>query len=218
LLAAAPLARATNCTWNTTTGNWTTTSDWSCGAVPDTNDFATIGSPGIVTVNSNQAAGAISNAGTINIDAFTLTISGGANGGNSTNSGTITAGSLSTGSLIISNTALNNAGGTLIANGAGSFVDLLNSSITGGTLTTSNGGLIRSDAGSTSTLSNLTISSGTQFSVQNDAALNLVGTITNNGNISLDVAANVADVRLSAGDALLTGSGTLTLNGGNAHT
>ena len=60
LLAAAPLAQAANCTWNTTTGNWALPGDWnSCGGVaPGTNDFATIGATGIVTVNSSQAAGA----------------------------------------------------------------------------------------------------------------------------------------------------------------
>src|SRR5450755_691720 len=90
----APMAQAASCAWNTTTGNWALAGDWgTCGGlVPGTSDLATIGATGVVTVDTGQTAGAISNAGAINIGALTLTISGGANGGNSANAGTITAG------------------------------------------------------------------------------------------------------------------------------
>jgi len=126
LSLAVPDARSANCTWNTTTGNWATAADWTnCGvSPPGTSDYASIGATGIVTVNTGQNAGAVNNAGAINIDAFTLTISGGANGGNSTNNGTITAGSLSTGSLLIFNTSLDNTGGNIVVNQAGSFLNL----------------------------------------------------------------------------------------------
>ena len=137
VLFAVPVAQAANCTWNTTTGNWATPGDWtSCGvAAPGTSDFATIGTTGVVTVNTGQAAGAIGNAGAINIDAFTLTISGNANGGASTNSGTITAGSLLTGSLLMFNTTLNNTGGNIVVNGAGSFLNQFGATISGGVVT-----------------------------------------------------------------------------------
>ncbi len=216
----APIpAVAATCSWNTTSGNWATAGNWiNCnGTVPSSSDIANIGSSGVVTVDSAQAAGSVGNAGAIQIDAFTLSITGGAGGGNSLNSGTITAGSLSaTGSLIVSNTALGNTGGTIGVVGSGSFLDLISSSITGGTLSTSSGGLIRTDS-SNVTFSGLSLSSGTQVAVQDNSVLNLVGTITNAGTISILAGASTTDVRIAGGDVLLTGGGTLNLAGVNAR-
>ncbi|HYP68294.1 MAG TPA: choice-of-anchor D domain-containing protein [Thiobacillaceae bacterium] len=216
LSVAISVAHAANCTWNATTGNWAIAGDWaSCGGlVPGTSDTATIDATGIVTVNSAQSAGAISNAGAINIDAFTLTISGGANGGNSTNNGTITAGSLSTGSLIISNTVLNNAGGNIIVNGAGSFLNLFSTTITGGTLTTTNGGLIQADGSSSNFLGGVTLAGTLDLTSIGNSRERVVNGITLNGAVNV---ANGGVLSINGGTQTLGGSGTINLNDGGAR-
>ncbi len=64
-----------------------------------------------------------------------------------TNAGTMEG--TSTGGLVLWNTAFNNAGGTIMALGAGAHVDLQSAYIEGGLLTTATGGVIKTiDTGS----------------------------------------------------------------------
>jgi len=219
-LPGSHVAHAANCIWNTTTGNWALPGDWStcAGIVPGTSDLATIGATGVVTINTGQTAGAINNAGAINIGAFTLTISGGANGGNSTNSGTITAGSALTGSLLLFNTALNNTGGNIVVNGAGSFLNQIGSTITGGTLTTSNGGLIQASSSASNFLSGVTLNgtldlatpSNSRERIVNGATINGPVNIANGGILSFDSASGAANQTIG-------GTGSINLNDAGAR-
>jgi len=90
--------QAASCTWNPATGNWANAGNWSCGIVPTgpANDSATIGAAKTVTIDSAQSIFTLINAGTINIDAFLLTLQA---GGSTANSGTINIGGPSTASL-----------------------------------------------------------------------------------------------------------------------
>ena len=50
VLAASPQAPSATCIWNNSTGNWSDSARWSCGAVPGAGDIATING-GTVTVD-----------------------------------------------------------------------------------------------------------------------------------------------------------------------
>src|SRR5262249_34180894 len=79
---------------------------------------------------------------------------------------------------------INNAGGTILADGAMSEVQLTNSaSISGGTLSTANGGIIRNLTGQVATLSNLTIAGS--YVNDNNADTHINGTINNLGSVFL---------------------------------
>ncbi len=111
--------------------------------------------------------------------------------------------------------AFTNTNGTILANGAGSEVQLLSSvSITGGTLNTLNGGVVRNLAGQVAFLSNLT-NAGTLIT-DNNADTHVSGTITNSGTMAFNAAGNVTRLFLDA-DTMLTGGGTITLAGVNAQ-
>src|SRR6266851_5351219 len=139
LVLAAPAVQATSCTWQTTSGNWVTVADWSCNAVPGGSDSATIGGTGVVKIDNSsggaQQIGVLNNAGAINIDAFSLTITG--NGGTSTNTGTIRVGTSTTLSLQVP--AITNAG-IIQLNGGGGSDGIL--SINTNTMTLSGGGTV----------------------------------------------------------------------------
>jgi hypothetical protein len=132
-----------------------------------------------------------------------------ANGG-TTNTGTLEA---TTGSLIL----YGNSGTTTITQtGAGTIKSTgsdvqLQSGITinGGTLTTSGTGLIHTIGGQSATLENLT--NAGNYQVDNNATTNLVGTITNNGNINLASSNNLTDL-VASGNVSLAGTGTITLS------
>ena len=91
-LLASGSASAANCTWNSTNGNWNELAKWlSCvtgngnpGGVPGSADNATIGAAGVVTVNSGQSIGALSNAGSLILDTGTLRVTGGITGAGTT--------------------------------------------------------------------------------------------------------------------------------------
>ncbi len=141
LAAFAQPALAANCTWNPATGNWSSASDWSCGIVPTGGpDTAIIGGGKMVTVNSAQSILNLTNAGSVNIDAFLLTLSG---GGGTINTGTINVGA----GAIPNNAALQVGPGHNIVNTGGvinvsadSVVNQFGSTITGGTITTTGTG------------------------------------------------------------------------------
>jgi hypothetical protein len=118
----AQQALAANCTWNTASGNWNALANWaSCLAgngnpaqTPGSNDTATIGATGVVTVNSAQNILNLNHAGILNIDAASLTLVAGG--------------------------ATNNAGGVInVATGA--LLTQNGQTVSGGTINTSGGGL-----------------------------------------------------------------------------
>ncbi len=74
LLALAPAAHALDCTWNANVvGDWETASNWSCNAVPDGDDDATVSS-GTVTLNADhtvrdftQTSGTVGGTGALTV-------------------------------------------------------------------------------------------------------------------------------------------------------
>ncbi len=156
----------------------------------------------------------IQGAGTLNVG--TLVNSGSINGnvGNSltieafngvTNTGTLEA--TNGGTLVLTgDSQYNNAGGTILANGPGSAVNLTGALVTGGTLTTLNGGMI-AVTNSFNGLDNVTISSGSLVSMQFASNMTLQDTITNKGTIAM----NSSSIYLF-GDVTLTGGGTLLMS------
>jgi hypothetical protein len=129
-----------------------------------------------------------------------------------------TGGLIITGGTTIDNTGNSNAG-KITADGAGTHVDISNSTILGGTLTGKNGGVFN---GSGSTLDGstagapVTIAAGTVLNYGNSTTNFLVGTINNHGTIAQSSVANLTDLIIAAGGATLTGGGSLVLsNNGN---
>ena len=90
-MASAP-ALAASCTWNSTNGNWNELAKWlACvtgngnpAGVPGAADSAAIGAAGVVTVNTAQNIGAITNAGSLIVDGSSLRVTGGIAGGGTT--------------------------------------------------------------------------------------------------------------------------------------
>jgi hypothetical protein len=180
---------------------------------------------GTLTNNETiQGAGTVGNSdltlvnnGTIDANqTAALTIN--PNGG-TTNTKTLEA--TAGGTLVLATYAINNAGGTILATGTSSTVQLNSVSITGGTLTSSSGGVIESINTwntTTPTLTNLTISSGSTLDIPNNDGLNFgAGTITNNGTINLQSSGNNTELVITGGNLTLTGGGTITMSAGNAN-
>ena len=170
VLQMANPASAATCSWTPTTGNWGDGGSWSCGVVPGSGDSAGINLGKTVTVNTAQQITTLSNAGTINIDAFTLTLLG---GGSTANTGTINVGGASTAALQVQNNITNTGGTINVANG--SVINQFGTTITGGTInTTGTGALV----------------------AQNNGA-NLLNGVTLNG--LLDLATNTGFERIGSG-------------------
>ncbi len=125
-----------------------------------------------------------------------------------------TGGLAITGGSVIDNTGNGNAG-RIMADGAGTHVDITSASIRGGTLTGKNGGVFN---GSNSTLDGtaagapVNIAAGTTLLYGNNTANNLVGAINNAGTIALNSGGNFTDLIIGAGGATLTGGGTIALS------
>jgi fibronectin-binding autotransporter adhesin len=157
------------------------------------------------------------NNGTINANQTTA-LNVNPNGG-TTNNATMEA--TAGGTLELSGSTIANGSGLIQATGAGSTVQLNDVSITGGTLTSSTGGLIESvntwNSGATPTLTNVTISTGSTVNVPNNNGLNLgAGTITNNGTVNLQSAANNTELVI-AGSTTLSGTGSVTMSNNTAN-
>lgn len=102
---------------------------------------------------------------------------------------------------------VNSTGGSIQANGAGAIVRFFNNaSVTGGNYSTTGGGEIVVEAGHTAYASPQSLT-GT-LRVRNNAALNLSGTMTNNGTIRLTSAGNVSLLTVNA-PLTLSGTGSL---------
>ena len=183
-------AEAASCTWNPATGNWGSAGNWSCAIVPTgpANDNATIAAGKTVTVNTGQSIFGLTNAGNINIDAFTFTLQG---GGSTTNTGTINVGGVSTAALQMSHN-INNTGGTINV-GNGSVLNQFSGTVTAGTINTSGSGKVAVFNSGNSFFSNVTLNGnldlGTatgQLRVNNGFALTGTASIDNGSLINLE--------------------------------
>lgn len=120
------------------------------------------------------------------------------------NNGTLRA---SNGSILtIQNGAVSN-NGTITATGASSEVFVSNADILGGTISTNSGASMRLQTNSG--LQNLTIASGSLLRVPNVNSLSLVGTIVNNGTISLESIASTTTLTTATGDVIINGTGQI---------
>ncbi len=155
----------------------------------------------------------LSNSGTINanVSGQALNLNG---SGGITNTSLLEASS--GGFLQLSNTTVTNTGGNITAN-SGSNVQLLESTIQGGTLT-NNGTFFGTPSGHSASLNGTTIN-GTYTSDLNSVT-HLLGTITNNGNIQVNGGSGSNAILFIDNNVTLQGGGTVTLStlggGGNA--
>ncbi|WP_287460336.1 hypothetical protein, partial [Accumulibacter sp.] len=223
----AQQALAANCNWTPASGNWATAADWSCGIVPGAADNATIAVGKTVTVNAAQSILNLNNAGSVNLDAFLLTLAG---GGGTSNTGTLNVGA----GAIPNNAALQVAGGHNISNAGGvinvsadSVINQFGSTITGGTIsTTGSGKLVAFNSGS-NVLSGVTLNgtldlaSGTGIErVVNGLTLNGTINIGNNsifapqGNQTIGGTGSINFVDAGGSNRLNVEAGNLTLSSG----
>ncbi len=136
-----------------------------------------LGAGGMTLVN--QSAGVInaSSIATLTLDTINEVL---------LNQGLIEA--TNTGDLLVLNTLIDNAGGTVRASGAGDEVLLNSSAIDGGTLSTASGGLIATTTTSPSELDGFSagvLTNQGTFQVADNTKLDLAGTINNTGTISV---------------------------------
>jgi fibronectin-binding autotransporter adhesin len=175
-----------------------------------------------LTTSSN-----ITGAGTVGNGALNLVNSGTINGNisgqsllvnpdtcstcTSTNSGTIEA--TGGGSLELRAGTWTQTGAGKITAAASSTVNLTTGvSITGGTLSTTGSGVISDATNQAIFLTNVT-NTGT-YQIQNNAATEVSGTLTNNGTITMEAAGNTTQLFLT-GNTTLSGTGTVVLDSTN---
>ena len=218
VMSAVPTQSAlagASCTWTPTSGDWATAGNWSCDVVPSgpSQDNATIAAGKTVTVSSAQSIWGLTNAGGIDIDAFTLTLQ---SGGSTTNSGTINVGTaLVTASLLAFNDIANTGGVINLANG--SFLNQFSSAITGGTINTSGTGALTVFSNGSNGLSGVTVNglvdmatnANARERVSNGLTLNGTVNIANGGILSLDSSAVPIQT--------IGGTGSINLNDAGAH-
>jgi len=178
-------AVAASCTWNPVSGNWGTAANWSCGVVPGNVDSATIATGRTTTINSAQQVQNLTNAGSVNIDAFLLTLAG---GGGTTNTGTINVGA----GPIPNNAALNVSAGHNIINTGGvinisadSVLNQFGSTITGGTINTTGTGRVVLFNNSANYFNNVTLNGKADLATAT-GVLRVINGFTLNGSASID--------------------------------
>ena len=193
-------AFALTCTL-TTNGLWQTTTDWSCGARPGNGDSATINVGGLVTINQAEQITTLNNAGTINIDAFTLSLNG---GGSTTNSGTINVGGASTAALQVSNNIANTGG--VINVGVGSVINQFGTTISGGTINTTGTGKLVAVNNGNNFLTGVTLN-GLLDMTSATGSERITGGMTLNGSINV----NANSTLVFDGTQTLGGNATITL-------
>ena len=118
------------------------------------------------------------------------------------------------GTLQILNTTDNNSGGTIIANGAGSQVQLVSATIQGGTLNTTGGGVLGVPLSSSATLDGTaqgTLNNKGVFTLADNSTAVLVGTINNTNSILVNAVGDATFLRMQ-GAVTLTGGGTVTMS------
>ena len=112
---------------------------------------------------------------------------------------------------IMSSETFSNTGGTIEALN-GSTVEIVNSTISGGTLQTAGSGVIQLQMGTALD----SVTNNGLITVANGQYALLAGTFTNNGILQLSSSGSLADLRIS-GPVTLAGAGTLTLGGLNSN-
>ncbi|MGO9125672.1 MAG: choice-of-anchor D domain-containing protein [Terriglobales bacterium] len=135
------------------------------------------------------------------------------NPGGFTNQGLLEA--TAGGTLVLSNSTINNGTGTIKVNGAASAVQFANgATIQGGTLATANNGVLTTPSGNNITLdgsSQGTLTIAGTYVGANNTVTYMTGTINNTGAIQLNATANYTQLTI-AGTVSLTGGGTVTLS------
>ena len=132
-----------------------------------------------------------------------------------TNTGTLEA---TNGGILAIQSVINNQGGEIVANGSGSsvFLNQNHATIQGGTLSTQNGGTIGSSGAVSVTLDGSTFGAITNlgtFTVNDNGNVSIVGSIVNQGTISIASVNNGATLGVNQNaSATLTGGGTLVLS------
>jgi filamentous hemagglutinin len=129
------------------------------------------------------------------------------------NNGTLRAAGGST--LTLTGGTITNDGGLIAAPEAGSVVVASGATVVGGTMTSANGGELRFQTNSR--LENVTIAAGATARVPNAHTLHLVGTITNNGTISLDGIASTTALSTIAGDVVIQGTGQIVTSNATSN-
>jgi hypothetical protein len=212
----AEQALAAACIWSPGTGNWGTSTNWDCNAVPGSADSATIGAAKTVTVNTAHSILNLGNAGNVNLDAASLTLMG---GGLTTNTGVINVGGASTAALNVNfSHNINNAGGVInVANG--SVLNQYGSTLSGGTFSTSGTGALMVFNSNSNFLSGVTLNGTLDLATQGSAREQIINGATLNGAVNIGnfgiLGLNSAST--SGGNQTINGSGTINLNGANAH-
>ena len=177
--------------------NQSTITGW--GTVGDGNVEISNASNGVINSNIN--------GGNILLNPFTTAASSNAGLMEATNGGTLT----------MSNGSWNNTGTIQAATGS-SVVLTSNVSITGGTVESAGTGTVINAANNNVFLTGLTLA-GT-YDIQNNAATEINGTITNNGVINLQGTGNVTELYVTTagtGTATLAGSGSIVLGTGGGN-
>jgi hypothetical protein len=114
--------------------------------------------------------------------------------------------------LQIQNSTITNTGGTLKAVGANVGLNLVNTTIVGGTLLTTTGGVIETNGGNTATLNGVTIAAASTMLVNNNSTLDIANTITNKGTISLNTDGYNDVLQVTSSTVTLTGAGSVILS------
>ena len=179
---------------------------------------------GFGSLGANQMTLVNESAGVINANSATNALTLQANGG-VTNTGILEASGA--GGLILASDGIDNEGagnaGQIEATTSGASVDLNGTTVYGGTLSAVSGAQIYVGSGQSGGLYGddpglpLTITAGTAVNVANNANLRLYGAIVNHGAITLNAAANNANLLLVTPLTTLSGGGTVVMNGANSQ-
>lgn len=187
----AQQALAATCDWNTTNGNWNALANWvNCATgngnpaqTPGSVDTANIGAPGVVTVNTAQSVRNLNNAGQIQLDASTLTLSG---GGTTVNTGTIDVGGAGPATLQMNSShSITNTGGVInIANA--SVMNQGGGAIAGGTINTTGSGVLRAVSSSSNYLDGVALNGTLDMASVLSNRNRVVNGLTLNGTANLN--------------------------------
>jgi fibronectin-binding autotransporter adhesin len=183
---------------------------------------STIEGSGLIGSNASNVYPNLSliNSGTINANVNGQTLGIGSNSGTIANTGLLEA---TNGGILnlFTAPAVNNSGGTILASGAGSTVNV-NTSIQGGSLTTTGGGLMQTGtSGATldgSTNGAITITDGSTYTAGTNGVTNALGTLNLGTSTGGTLALTAGGQLRLVGDLTLTGPGTLTLTSTNSAT
>jgi hypothetical protein len=126
-----------------------------------------------------------------------------------TNTGTLES-TLSGGAGLLINSVVSNNGGTVLASAGNVY--LQNGSIEGGTIKTANGGAVYETANGTLDGSAHAVTNLGQVTIDNNQVLGLLGSIVNDGTITLNSVGNGTYLEADGPTVTLTGGGTILLS------